>query len=133
MKDNCFTLHKDVAWEDLSFKTPSKKYELFSSLAKDECGHPLPTYLKSKNHPKNLLRLITVHAKDSLSSQHFIDKGGICEFFINENTCKEFNITNKVCDEILALPVYPELKEENIKTFKEMEKDYGCHTVSVYP
>ena len=95
LKDNCFTLHKDVAWEDLSFKTPSKKYELFSSLAKDECGHPLPTYLKSKNHPKNLLRLITVHAKDSLSSQHFIDKGGICEFFINENTCKEFNITNK--------------------------------------
>ena len=36
LKDNCFNLHKDVAWEDLSFKTPSKKYELFSSLAKDE-------------------------------------------------------------------------------------------------
>ena len=37
-----------------------------------------------------------------------------CFKYLNYND-NEFNITNKVCDEILALPVYPELKEENIK------------------
>lgn len=94
LKNEYFTLHKDVAWEDLKFKTPSKKYELFSSLAEDECGYPLPTYFKCKNASKNLLRLITVHGKDSLSSQHFIDKEGLCEFFINESMCKSFNIVN---------------------------------------
>lgn len=95
LKNNYFTLQKDVAWEDLIFKTPSKKFELFSSLAEKECNLPLPTYFPCKNRPKDKLRLITVHGKDSLSSQHFIDIDDICEFFINSTMAKKFSISDE--------------------------------------
>ena len=100
LKEEYFTTHKDVAWEDLNFKTPSKKFELFSSLAKDACGYPLPTYFKCKKKPKDFFRLITVHGRHSLSSQHFLDTHTICEFFINENSAKRLNIFN---EEIVTL------------------------------
>ncbi len=100
LKEEYITPHKQIAWEDLNFKTPSKKFELFSSLAKEECGYPLPTYLKCKKTPKNHFRLITVHGRESLSSQHFMDKDAICEFFINEDNAKMLNILN---EEIVTL------------------------------
>ncbi|MGL5416820.1 MAG: molybdopterin-dependent oxidoreductase [Clostridium sp.] len=41
------------------------------------------------------LRLLTNHSKDTLFSQHFMDKEGISEFFINEKEGLKLNLKNK--------------------------------------
>lgn len=59
-----------TAWEDGIFKTPSGKYEFYSTAAKDNGLPPLPTYLQGANpereHPYWFL---TPHGQFSINSQ----------------------------------------------------------------
>ena len=89
LKNNHFTIHKPVAWEDKSFETSSGKFEIFFN-------HEL---YKNNSCSKKFI-LLTNHTRDSLSSQHMMDEEGISIAYINENMAKELDLNN---DEIVVL------------------------------
>lgn len=92
IKDEYFTIHNPIAWNDKKFNTPSGKFELFSELAKEHGLSPMPTFIRSKKEGK--FRLLTNHNKDSLASQQFINKKGISKAYINEKMAINLNIEN---------------------------------------
>lgn len=83
LKNNYFTIHNPIAWEDKKFETNSGKFEIFfnDSLYKD--------YMDDKK-----IILLTNHTRDSLSSQHMMDKDGISIAYINENMAKKLELYN---------------------------------------
>ncbi|MGG7142703.1 molybdopterin-dependent oxidoreductase [Clostridium nigeriense] len=89
LKDNYFTIHNPIAWEDKKFETKSGKFEIFfnDSLYKD-------------NICEEKFILLTNHTRDSLSSQHMMDKEGISVAYINEKMAKKLNLNN---NEIVTL------------------------------
>ncbi|MBE6052572.1 MAG: molybdopterin oxidoreductase [Clostridium sartagoforme] len=89
LKNNYFTAHRQVAWEDKKFETKSGKFEIFFNDS---------LYKKHKNEEK--LILLTNHTRDSLSSQHMMDKEGISIAYINKKMAKKLNVRN---DEIVRL------------------------------
>lgn len=89
LKNNNFTIHKPIAWEDKKFETKSGKFEIFfNDRLYKEC-------IKDEEFV-----LLTNHTRDSLSSQHMMDKEGIAIAYINENMAKSLNLNN---DEIVTL------------------------------
>ncbi len=89
LKDDYFTIHKPVAWEDKRFETTSGKFEIFFN-----------NRLYRDNIKDNQFILLTNHTRDSLSSQHMMDKEGISIAYINENMAKKLELFN---DEIVTL------------------------------
>lgn len=89
LKNNNFTIHKPIAWEDKKFETKSGKFEIFFN------DRLYKEYIKDKEFV-----LLTNHTRDSLSSQHMMDKEGIAIAYINENMAKSLNLNN---DEIVIL------------------------------
>lgn len=118
LKNNYFTLHKDVAWSDKNFVNESGKFEIinYEEIKKFEAN-------KYKDISK--LRLLTNHGRDSLSSQHFMDDDGIAIAYINEKEAKRFNINN---NEIIYL------KSENgqIKVKINIDKSIGDNIVMMF-
>lgn len=92
IKDKYITIEKKVAWEDKLFKTPSKKIELYSDRAKSSCNSPIVKY--SRTIESNKFRLITNHHRDTLFSQHFMDKKGISQAYINSKMAEKLNVDN---------------------------------------
>lgn len=112
IRDVYFTIQEDIAWEDKIFNTPSKKFELYSKEADKDGLSPIPIY---KSNPKqNKFRLLTNHHRDTLFSQHYMDKNGISEAYINENMAIKMNIENK---EVVSL------KNKNITIETEINID----------
>ncbi|MGL5711783.1 MAG: molybdopterin-dependent oxidoreductase, partial [Paraclostridium sp.] len=93
IRDNYVTIEQKVAWEDKVFDTPSKKIELYSSKAHRDNVNPIAQYKSPKT--SNKLRLITNHHRDTLFSQHFMDKEGLSIAYINSNMAKKLNIQDK--------------------------------------
>ncbi|MDV4150995.1 molybdopterin-dependent oxidoreductase [Clostridium sp. AL.422] len=89
LKNNHFTIHNSIAWEDKKFETDSGKFEIFFN-----------DKLYKENNYNNEFTLLTNHTRDSLSSQHIMDKEGIAVAYINENMAKELKLSN---DEIVIL------------------------------
>ena len=54
---------------------------------------PIPVYKRYKK--ENKFRLITNHSKDTLFSQHYMDKEGISKCYINEYMAKNINVYNE--------------------------------------
>ena len=83
LKDNYFTIHKPIAWEDKKFETKSGKFEIFfnDNLYKD-------------NIYEEKFTLLTNHTRDSLSSQHMMDEEGISIAYINEKMAKKLKLNN---------------------------------------
>ena len=83
LKDNYFTIHKPIAWEDKKFETKSGKFEIFfnDDLYKDSIYEEKFT-------------LLTNHTRDSLSSQHMMDEEGISIAYINEKMAKKLKLNN---------------------------------------
>ena len=83
LKDNYFTIHKPIAWEDKKFETKSGKFEIFfnDNLYKDSIYEEKFT-------------LLTNHTRDSLSSQHMMDEEGISIAYINEKMAKKLKLNN---------------------------------------
>lgn len=86
IKNNYFTLHKNIAWEDKMFMTKSRKFEIIR----------ISDFNKKVNYNENKgkIRLLTNHGKDSLSSQHFLDEDGIATAYINDDASRRMNIDN---------------------------------------
>ncbi|MGL5640877.1 MAG: molybdopterin-dependent oxidoreductase, partial [Paraclostridium sp.] len=98
IKNSYFTIHNPIAWEDKKFETPSEKFELYSKQASSDGLSPTPIYIASDK--RNKFRLLTNHYRDSIASQHMMDKEEIAQAYINEKMA----IATKVEDnEIVTL------------------------------
>ena len=88
LKNNYFTIHKPVAWEDKKFKTSSGKFEIFFNES---------LYLENDNKKDNKLsfKLLTNHSRDTLSSQHMMDEDGISVAYINEEMARKLSFNEK--------------------------------------
>ncbi|WP_195430585.1 molybdopterin-dependent oxidoreductase [Clostridium sp. D46t1_190503_E9] len=95
LKNNYFTIHKPVAWEDKKFKTPSGKFEIFFN--KDLY---LKNKLENRNNNKLSFKLLTNHSRDTLSSQHMMDEEGISIAYINEDMANKISFNE---DKIVTL------------------------------
>lgn len=101
LKNNYFTIHNPVAWEDKKFETPSGKYELYSESIKNLGINPTPVYINNKykeieDKNENIsFRLLTNHHADTLFSQHFMDKKSIAQAYINQRMAKKVGIKDK--------------------------------------
>lgn len=82
IKNEYITIHKSIPWEDKKFLTPSGKFEI--SLYRDNFA----------DTREDKFRLLTNHGRDSLSSQHFMDTGGISKAYINDNMAKRIDVFN---------------------------------------
>lgn len=80
IRDNYFTIHDGVAWRDKEFLTKSGKFEI--KFNKD---------LNVVNHSEGKIRLITSHGKDSLFSQHYMDRNDVAEIYLGARICKGKN------------------------------------------
>lgn len=118
LKNNYFTLHKDVAWSDKNFVNESGKFEIINC-------EEIKKFEANKYKDISKLRLLTNHGMDSLSSQHFMDDDGIAIAYINEKEAKRFNINN---NEIIYL------KSENgqIKVKINIDKSIGDNIVMMF-
>ena len=118
LKNNYFTLHKDVAWSDKNFVNESGKFEIINC-------EEIKKFEANKYKDISKLRLLTNHGRDSLSSQHFMDDYGIAIAYINEKEAKRFNINN---NEIIYL------KSENgqIKVKINIDKSIGDNIVMMF-
>ena len=118
LKNNYFTLHKDVAWSDKNFVNESGKFEIINC-------EEIKKFEANKYKDISKLRLLTNHGRDSLSSQHFMDDDGIDIAYINEKEAKRFNINN---NEIIYL------KSENgqIKVKINIDKSIGDNIVMMF-
>lgn len=118
LKNNYFTLHKDVAWSDKNFVNESGKFEIINC-------EEIKKFEANKYKDISKLRLLTNHGRDSLSSQHFMDDDGIAIAYINEKEAKKFNINN---NEIIYL------KSENgqIKVKINIDKSIGDNIVMMF-
>lgn len=118
LKNNYFTLHKDVAWSDKNFVNESGKFEIISC-------EEIKKFEANKYKDISKLRLLTNHGRDSLSSQHFMDDDGIAIAYINEKEAKRSNINN---NEIIYL------KSENgqIKVKINIDKSIGDNIIMMF-
>lgn len=118
LKNNYFTLHKDVAWSDKNFVNESGKFEIINC-------EEIKKFEANKYKDISKLRLLTNHGRDSLSSQHFMDDDGIAIAYINEKEAKRFNINN---NEIIYL------KSENgqIRVKINIDKSIGDNIVMMF-
>lgn len=92
IKNSYVTIHKSVPWEDKIFETPSNKFEIYSPKAKENGNEPLPTYIKNQY---NKYRLLTNHHKDSIASQHLMEKKGLQHVYINEKMAIKLSVQNE--------------------------------------
>lgn len=118
LKNNYFTLHKDVAWSDKNFVNESGKFEIINC-------EEIKKFEANKYKDISKLRLLTNHGRDSLSSQHFMDDDGIAIAYINEKEAKISNINN---NEIIYL------KSENgqIKVKINIDKSIGDNIIMMF-
>lgn len=86
LKNNHFTIHNKVAWEDKNFETNSGKFEIFFNNK---------LYKEYIDNNSNDFILLTNHTRDSLSSQHMMDTEGISYGFINKKMAEKLNINNE--------------------------------------
>lgn len=123
IKNYYFTVKSDIAWEDKVFNTQSGKYELYSNEAEKDGLSPIPIYNSVKT--KGKFRLLTNHNKDTLFSQHYMDKEGPSKLYINKNTAKSINVVDK---EIVML----KNKKGYIESEVNIDNSVGNNIVMMY-
>ena len=83
IKNSYLTLHKSVPWSDNKFLTSSGKFEINIS----------PEIFES--NIKNGFRLLTNHSRETLFSQHMMDKSCISKLYINKKMANDLSIIDK--------------------------------------
>ncbi|RDY29211.1 molybdopterin oxidoreductase [Romboutsia weinsteinii] len=121
--NNYFTIHKPVAWDDKKFDTPSGKYELYSRQVEYLGISPIPVYISGKK--ENKFRLLTNHHRDTLFSQHYMDKKGISQAYINKKMAINLNVENK---EVVSL----KCKQFNIDVEINIDDSVSDYVVKMY-
>lgn len=89
LKDNPFKIKDDIPFEDKKFKTDSGKIELTSKKALDDGLTKHCVYIPARKDDK-AIRLLTIHWKESINSQGFMDIDDIPEICVNSKTAKDF-------------------------------------------
>lgn len=79
IRDNYITIHESIPWMDKNFMTQSGKFEIFFN---EEILKEMLEKGNDKNH-KNCFRILTTHGRESLFSQHYMDKDEKAEAYIN--------------------------------------------------
>lgn len=74
---------------------------------------------------RNIFRIITVHSRDSLSSQKYMDDKGISEAFINSSMAQKYNM----CD---GDKVYIKSTEGQIKAVLKIDDNVGDDILMMY-
>lgn len=123
IKSNYMTIHKSIAWEDKIFETPSKKFELYSNDAILDGVNPIPIYIKSNK--RNEYRLLTNHYRDSIASQHMMDKDEIAKAYINEEMADREGIKNNDIVKLVS-------KNGSIKVQITISDSLGDNTILMY-
>lgn len=123
IKNTYFTLHQSIPWSDKQFNTDSGKYELYSKEAKEEWVSPIPKYISTIK--ENKFRLLTNHYRDSLASQHLMEKKGISKAYINEKMAIKINIEN---NEVVCL----QSKSTNINVEIIIDNSISDNVVMMY-
>lgn len=116
LKNNHFTIHNKVAWEDKNFETTSGKFEIFFNNK---------LYKEYIDNNSNDFILLTNHTRDSLSSQHMMDTEGISYGFINKKMAEKININN---DDI----AYLRNKNGEIKAKIKVDESIADQVVLMY-
>ncbi len=125
IKNDYITVYKDIPWKDKKFDTISGKYELYSECIKELGLTPIPTYTPPEKLDGKKLRLITTHNKDTLFSQHYMDKKGISKAYINKNMAIIRNIAD---DEIVCL----QSKNGKIDVQIKINDDIADNVIQMY-
>ncbi len=118
LKENHFTIHNPIAWEDKKFHTKSGKFEIFFN-------NRLYKNYKKENETIRKFRLLTNHSRDTLSSQHIMDNDGVSIAHINEKMANEL-FTKE--NEIILL----KNKNGEIKTKIKIDNSVGDFVVLMY-
>lgn len=91
LKNNYFTIHKPIPWEDKKFKTQSGKFEIFFNRKLYNANNNGENQHRDSSDLRQF-KLLTNHGRDTLSSQHMMDEEGISIALINENMASNLNI-----------------------------------------
>lgn len=83
IKTSYLTLHNSIPWSDKKFLTSSGKFEI----------NIKPEVIEINN--KSNIRLLTNHSRDTLFSQHMMDKSSISQVYINKKLANNLSIINK--------------------------------------
>lgn len=83
IKTSYLTLHNNIPWSDKKFSTSSGKFEI----------NIAPEILEDNYETK--IRLLTNHSKETLFSQHMMDKDSISQVYINNNIANKLSIIDK--------------------------------------
>lgn len=113
IKEEYLTIHKSVPWEDKKFLTSSGKFEI--SIYEED-------FIDLK---ENKFRLLTNHSKDTLFSQHMMDKEGLSKAYINESMAKKLGLSNL---DIVKL----KSKNGTIKVELNIDNSIGDNIVMMY-
>jgi len=95
LKENSFYIpNSEIAWETKEFNTPSKKFEFYSKKAENDGQLAVADYIETEKNNKYSLRFLTVHYKNSLHSQGFLDENELSEIKLSENNMKKYNFSD---------------------------------------
>ena len=83
IKTSYLTLNNDIPWSDKKFSTSSGKFEI-------NINHEV-----FEDKYKMNIRLLTNHSKETLFSQHMMDKDSISQVYINNSMAKKLSIIDK--------------------------------------
>lgn len=83
IKTSYITLHNNIPWSDKKFSTSSGKFEI--NINQEDFSD------KSKMN----IRLLTNHSRETLFSQHMMDKASISQVYINNTMANKLSIIDK--------------------------------------
>lgn len=117
LKENYFTIHESIAWKDKKFETESGKFEIIFNKE---------VFSDDKNTSNNnTFRILTIHSRDALSSQHYMDNDKISEAYINNKMAEKHNFSDGDI-------VYLESEEGKIKVKLKVDDMVGDNIVMMY-
>lgn len=125
LKVNYFTIHESIAWKDKKFETESGKFEItFNKEALLRKDRKLNNDLLHNNED-NIFRILTIHSRDALSSQHYMDNDKMSEAYINSKMAEKYNFSEGDI-------VYLESEEGKIKVQLKVDDMVGDNIVMMY-
>ena len=130
LKKNYFTIHESIAWKDKKFETESGKFEITfykeALLRKDrKLNNDLVRNNNILNSEDNTFRILTIHSKDALSSQHYMDNDKMAEAYINNKMAEKHSFSD-------GDVVYLESDEGKIKVQLKVDDMVGDNIVMMY-
>ena len=118
IKNNYFTIHDAIAWKDKKFLTDSGKFEILF----DKKVFELKDEIVKGDYN---FRILTNHGRESLFSQHYMDKEKYSEVYINSKMASNCGIEDGEL-------VYLESEKGRIRTRLKVDDSIGDNIVMMY-